>query len=344
MVHFLTFHLGGRSNNANMCLNRNAAYILGFRSVAYAIAAGNTTVLKASELSPRCSWAIGDVFREAGLPDGVLNVIAHKPSDAAAVTKALIEHPSVKKLNFTGSTMVGRIIAKLAGENLKPVLLELGGKAPAIVWEDADLKLAAHECALGAFLHSGQICMSTERIIVHKNVVSKFEEEMKAAVQQIFPEAGVLINKMGVEKNKRLLKDALGKGATLVNGSVDTQESTETRMSPIVVKGITTEMELYHTESFGPTVSMFVIETEEEALRLANDTEYGLSSAIFTEDLRRGLRMAKGIEAGAVHINAMTVHDEPALPHGGAKNSGYGRFGNVGLDEWVKTKTVTFKN
>jgi acyl-CoA reductase-like NAD-dependent aldehyde dehydrogenase len=328
----------------NLCFNRNAPYILGFRSVAYAIAAGNTAILKASELSPRCFWAIGDVFREAGLPDGVLNVIAYKPSDAAAVTKALIEDPRVKKLNFTGSTMVGRIIAKLAGENLKPILLELGGKAPAIVWEDADLAAAAHECALGAFLHSGQICMSTERIIVHKNIVSKFEEEMKAAVKQIFPEAGVLISKVGVEKNRRLLRDALSKGATLVNGNVETQESTETRMSPIVVKGITKEMDLYNTESFGPTVSMFVVETEEEALELANDTEYGLSSSIFTEDLRRGLRMAKQIDTGAVHINGMTVHDEPALPHGGVKNSGYGRFGNVGLDEWVKTKTITFKN
>lgn len=325
-------------------LHRNAAYILGFRAITYAIAAGNTAVLKATELSPRCSWAIGDVFREAGLPDGVLNVIAHRPSDAVAVTKAIIEHPAVKKINFTGSTGVGKAIAEVAGRNLKPVLLELGGKAPAIVWEDADLALAARECAVGSFLHSGQICMSTERVIVHKKVASKFEEEFKEATKNMFGGAQVLINKAGVERNKRLLKDAVSKGATLLNGDLDAKEESETRMQPIIVKGVKPDMAIYATESFGPTVSMIEVETEEEALRLANDTEYGLASAVFTEDLRRGLRLAKGIETGAVHINNMSVHDEPALPHGGAKQSGYGRFGSVGLDEWVRTKTVTFKN
>jgi acyl-CoA reductase-like NAD-dependent aldehyde dehydrogenase len=223
-------------------------------------------------------------------------------------------------------------------------LLELGGKALAIVWEDADLKLAAHECALGAFLHSGQICTSTEKIIVHKNIVQKFEEEMTIAVKQLFTEPAVLINKAGVEKNRRLVKDAVSKGANLLYGDVDARESTETRMSPIIVKGVTKDMDLYTIESFGPSVSMTVVETEEEALKIANDTEYGLHAAIFTEDLRRALKMAKFIEAGAVHINAMTVHDEPALLHGGVKNSGYERFGSPGLEEWVKTKTVTFKN
>lgn len=323
---------------------RNAPYILGFRAVAYALAAGNTAVLKATELSPRCSWAIGDCFREAGLPDGVLNVIAHKPSSAAVVTKAMIEHPYVKKINFTGSTPVGRIIAEIAGKNLKPVLLELGGKAPAIVWKDANLELAAKECLLGAFLHSGQICMSTERIIVHKDIAGPFEEALKKLLPIIFPGAGVLINQAGVQKNKKLLKDALSKGATLLNGDINTQESSETRMSPIIVKDVTTEMAIYHTESFGPTVSLFVVDSEEEAVRLANDTEYGLTAAIFTEDLRTGFRLAKNIESGAVHINGMTVHDEACLPHGGAKNSGYGRFGSAGLEEWVWTKTVTFKN
>jgi len=256
----------------------------------------------------------------------------------------LIENPKVKKINFTGSTMVGKILAKVAGENLKPILLELGGKAPAIVWEDANLELAAQQCALGAFLHGGQICMSTEKILVHKNIVQKFEEEFRAAIAKGHSDAAVLINKGGVEKNKRLLRDATSKGATLLNGSIDTRESTETRMRPVVVKGVTPEMDIFHTESFGPTVSLIIIETEEEALRLANDTEYGLTSAVFTEDLRRGLRMAKGIEAGACHINGMTVHDETALPHGGMKSSGYGRFGSCGLDEWVRTKTITYKD
>jgi acyl-CoA reductase-like NAD-dependent aldehyde dehydrogenase len=187
--------------------------------------------------------------------------------------------------------------------------------------------------------------MSTERVIVHKAIAQQFGEDFEAATKAIFPNANVLINKAGIEKNKRLLHDAVSKGAILLSGSLDTQESksTETRMAPIILKGITPSMDIYHTESFGPTVSLFEVETEEEALQLANDTKYGLSSAVFTEDLRTGLRFAKAIEAGACHINSMTVHDETALPHGGMKDSGYGRFGAIGLDEWVRTKTVTFK-
>jgi acyl-CoA reductase-like NAD-dependent aldehyde dehydrogenase len=250
----------------------------------------------------------------------------------------------IKKVNFTGSTTVGRVIAELAGKNLKPVLLELGGKAPAIVWKDANLKNAAEKCVLGSFLHSGQICMSTERIIVHKDVQQEFELLLQSFASAMFGEAGVLISKAGVEKNKRLVRDAIAKGATLLHGSVDTQESSETRMSPVIIKYVTPGMDIYQQESFGPTVSLIIVDSEEEALRVANDTEYGLSAAVFTEDLRTGLRFAKGIESGAVHINDMTVHDETALPHGGMKSSGFGRFGSIGLDEWVRTKTVTFKD
>ena len=296
----------------------NAAYILGVRSIAYPLAAGNTAILKAPEISPRCSHAIVSCFHEAGLPEGVLNLIAHQPSDAAAVTKHLIEHPSIRKVNFTGSTAVGKIIAKLAGENLKPVLLELGGKAPAIVLEDADLEKAALECVVGSFLHSGQICMSTERIIVHERVASDFENALKKAVAQFAPEgqeAGCLASKAGVEKNRRLLQDAVSKGATIVHG--DPTNGQDAKMRPVIVKGTTKGMDLYYTESFGPTVSLITVQNDEEALKLANDTEYGLSAAVFTKDLGRGLRFAREIESGAVHINGMTVHDETALPHGG---------------------------
>lgn len=274
----------------------------------------------------------------------MLNVIAHQTSDAPAVTKALIEDPRVKKINFTGSTKTGKMIAEIAGRNLKPVLLELGGKAPAIIWEDADLKHAATECAMGAFLNNGQICMSTERIIVHKNVVPEFESHLQAAMKEKWSQAGVIINKASVEKNKGLIQDALDKGATLLYGDIDSKYEIETKMAPVAVKGVVPYMDLYYTESFGPSVSLLVIGSEKEALEVANDTEYGLSSAIFTRDLARGLRLAKGIEAGAVHINSMSVHDETNLPHGGMKASGFGRFGSIGLEEWVRTKTVTFKD
>lgn len=274
-------------------------------------------------------------------------MIVHEPKNAASITTALIAHPEIKKVNFTGSTNVGRIIAKQAGEHLKPVLLELGGKAPAIVWEDADLDLAADQCAVGAFLHGGQICMSTERIIVHKKVSEQFQTKLAASIEKIFPtksDAPVLINSVAVSKNKKILKDALEKGAAVVAGNIDAEESSSTRMRPIVIKNISTEMDIYKTETFGPSVSLFEIETEEEALELANDTEYGLTSAVFTENLRTGLRFAKEIESGAVHINNMTVHDESGLPHGGVKSSGFGRFGSTGLEEWVRTKTITYRN
>ena len=316
------------------------------RAVLFPIAAGNTAILKGSELSPRTMWGIASVLHDAGLPAGVLNFLVHEPANAAAITQALIADPTIKKINFTGSTAVGRIVAKLAGEHLKPVLLELGGKAPAIVWEDADLDNAAFQCALGAFVNSGQVCMSTERILVHKNVRAEFETKLRESIDKLFGpdgEAPVLIQSRAVEKNRILLRDAVDKGASVLYGDVGAEEASKTRMRPVVIACVQESMDIYKTESFGPTVALYEIDTEEEALRIANDTEYGLSSAVFTEDLRRGLRLAKGIETGAVHINNMTVHDETALPHGGAKASGYGRFNSVGLGEWVRTKTITYK-
>ncbi|GJN83028.1 hypothetical protein PLIIFM63780_006574 [Purpureocillium lilacinum] len=325
----------------------NSPYVLGTRSIAFPLAAGNTVVFKGSELSPRTMWGIASCFQEAGLPDGVLNFIVHAPGDGAEITSAIISHPEVKKINFTGSTNVGRVIGRLAGDYTKPVILELGGKAPAIVWEDADIELAAFHCALGAFMNSGQICMSTEKIIVHKSIKSKFAKALVAAVAKRYPgsdDAPVLINSAAVKKNKALVANAQGKGGNLLTGNPSAEESTATRLRPIVVDNVTTDMDIYNQESFGPTVSLLEVDTEEEALRLANDTEYGLSSSVYTENLRTGLRFARQIEAGAVHINAQTVHDEPCLPHGGVKGSGYGRFNGVrGLDEWVRTKNITFR-
>ncbi|KAH6609223.1 hypothetical protein Trco_002569 [Trichoderma cornu-damae] len=326
----------------------NAPYILAARSITGPVAAGNTVVLKASELAPKSMRALVSVFHEAGLPNGVVNMIAHDRDTAAEITAALIANPHVRKISFTGSTNVGRVIGRLAGEHLKPVILELGGKAPAIVWEDADLDVAAQQCALGAFLHGGQICMATERIIVHKKIKSQFREKLKAAVDDMFPSAGpapILVNEAAVRRNKALVENATSKGATVIFGDVSAREPRGAELRPIIIDRVTPDMDIYKTESFGPTVSLYEIETEEEALELANDSDYGLTSAVFTGDLRRGLRFARGIESGAVHINNMTVHDESALPHGGTKSSGFGRFNSsAGLDEWVRTKTITFKH
>ncbi|KAL5046239.1 hypothetical protein BDW71DRAFT_68372 [Aspergillus fruticulosus] len=324
----------------------NAPFILGTRSIALPLAAGNTTILKGSELSPKCFWLIGDVLREAGLPAGCLNVIYHRTSDAPAVTNALIAHPDVRKISFTGSTLVGSIVASTAGKYIKPVLLELGGKASAIVLDDANLEKAAMGCTLGAFLNSGQICMSTERIVVQRSVAEEFQKLLVETSEKTFGKnapAPVLVAAAAVKKNKGLVVDALDKGANLVFGDPDVSEACANALRPIIVNGVTKEMDLYATESFGPTVSLIIVDSEEEAIKVANDTEYGLTSAVFTGNLFRGLRVAKQIESGAVHINSMTVHDEPTLPHGGWKSSGFGRFGGTaGYDEWLQTKTITW--
>lgn len=240
---------------------------------------------------------------------------------------------------------MGRSVAEIAGRNLKPCLMELGGKAPAIVLPDADLSVAATGCALGAFMHGGQVCMATERIIVVKGITDAFATALKSAIEAIFPahgEALVLCTAAAVKKNRALVADARAKGGAVIFGDDAVEEASPARMRPIVVQGVSREMDLYYTESFGPTVSLLEVEDEEAAIRLANDTEYGLSAAVFTRDLLAGLRIAKRIDSGAVHINAMTIHDEPDLPHGGVKASGWGRFGSHGLQEWYKTKTITY--
>ncbi|KAF7116753.1 hypothetical protein CNMCM5793_005310 [Aspergillus hiratsukae] len=326
----------------------NAPFILGIRAVALPLAAGNTTVLKGSELSPKCFWAIGDIFREAGLPAGCVNVLYHRTADAAEVTTALIAHPAVRKVNFTGSTQVGSIIGATAGKYIKPVLLELGGKASAIVLDDANLEKAAFCCALGSFMHSGQICMSTERIVVQRSIADKFRQLLAENSEKLFGKAApapVLVASAAVKKNKALVADALSKGAGVLFGDANATESSDHSLRPVIVDNVTKDMDLYSTESFGPTVSLIAVDTEEDAIALANDTEYGLTSAVFTDNLFRGLRVAKQIEAGAVHINSLTVHDEPTLPHGGWKSSGIGRFGGgtaAAYDEWLQTKTVTW--
>ncbi|KAJ5930860.1 hypothetical protein N7466_006353 [Penicillium verhagenii] len=327
----------------------NAPWPLGCRAVAYALAAGNTCILKGSELSPRCFYAIASIFREAGFPDGVLNVVYHRPQDAASVTEKLIAHPAVKKINFTGSTAVGSIISAMAGKHLKPIITELGGKASSIVLKDADLEKAAAGCAMGAFLHAGQVCMSTERLIVHASIVDAFTEALKKATDQRWPsskQSPVFVTAAGASKTKRLVKSAIADGATVVLGDADESVKMDlksTRMRPIILKNVGKSSELHLKESFGPAVVLYTFETEEEALAIANDTEYGLAGAVFTEDMAAGLRIAKGYETGAVHINHMTIHDESNLPHGGTKASGWGRFsGMAGVEEYLRTKVVTF--
>ena len=265
-------------------------------------------VLKGPEAAPGTYWALASILHDAGLPAGCLNTIYHRPSDASKITTALVSSPTIKKVNFTGSTNVGSIIASMAGKHLKPVVMELGGKAPSIVCEDADIQTAALQCTLGAFLHAGQICMATERILVNEKIIDKFRPALKATMDQVFSDKGMgvpqLVTAAPVEKNKKLLSDAISKGAKALYGDPEANEDSKTKMRPVVLENVKEGMDIYHTESFGPTVSLYTVKSDEEALQIANDTDYGLAAAVFTEDLRRGIRLAKAIETGAVHINS----------------------------------------
>lgn len=193
---------------------------------------------------------------------------------------------------------------------------------------------------------AGQICMSTERILVHSSIVDAFKPILQTTIENVFGSAEstpVLVTAASAKRNRGLVDSALSQGAQAVFGNTNVLGKLETKMPPVVLTKVTKDMEIYATESFGPSVSLYTFDTEQEALELANDTEYGLSASIYTEDLRAGFRIAEGLESGAVHINTMSVHDEFALPHGGVKKSGFGRFnGYQGLEEFLYYKTVTW--
>ena len=309
----------------------NAPVILGCRAIAAPLACGNTVILKASERCPRTHGLIVEAFAAAGVPSGVVNLVTNEPHEAAELVGALIDHPAVRRINFTGSTAVGKIIAKRAAEHLKPVLLELGGKAPLIVLEDADLDEAVKAAAFGAFMNAGQICMSTERIIVVEAIADKFVQRLADKVSSMpSPAIGEQVDDAAAIGVQQLVEDALAKGARQVAAGAT------------VLDGITPAMKLYRDESFGPVVGIIRVADEEEAIRVANDSEYGLSAAVFTRDAARGLRVARQIRSGICHVNGPTVHDEPQMPFGGVGASGYGRFGGkAAIDAFTELRWIT---
>ncbi|PTQ58460.1 vanillin dehydrogenase [Sphingomonas aurantiaca] len=326
----------------------NAPIILGVRAIAMPLACGNTAVLKASEQCPRTHALIVEAFQAAGLPDGAVQIVTNAPEDAAEIVGALVDHPAVRRINFTGSTHVGKIIAKRAAEQLKPVLLELGGKAPLIVLDDADLDEAVKAAAFGAFMNSGQICMSTERIIVVEAVADAFAAKFRDKVAAMpcgdprdgKTPLGAVVDQKTVDTVTALIDDALAQGAeTLVGG-----DATGVLMPAHVIDKVTPDMKLFRDESFGPVVGIIRARDEAHAIELANDTAYGLSSAVFTRDTARGLRVARQIQSGICHINGPTVHDEAQMPFGGTKASGYGRFGGkAGIDSFTELRWITIE-
>lgn len=324
----------------------NAPIILGVRAIAVPLACGNSVILKASETCPRTHALIIEAFAEAGFPEGVVNVVTNAPQDAGEVVGALIDAPQVKRINFTGSTNVGKIIAKRAAEHLKPCLLELGGKAPLLVLADADLDEAVKAAAFGAFMNQGQICMSTERIIVVDAVADEFAKRFAAKAATMAAgdpregktPLGAVVDQKTVSHVNALIDDAVAKGASVIAGG----KGESVVMNATVVSGVTEAMNLYRDESFGPVVALIRARDEEHAIELANDSEYGLSAAVFTRDTARGLSVARRIHSGICHVNGPTVHDEAQMPFGGVGASGYGRFGGrQGIDSFTETRWIT---
>lgn len=327
----------------------NAPVILATRAIAMPLACGNTVVLKASEVSPAVHRLIGQVLQDAGLGDGVVNVICNAPADAPAVVERLIANPAVRRVNFTGSTHVGRIVGELSARHLKPALLELGGKAPFLVLDDADLDAAVEAAAFGAYFNQGQICMSTERLIVDASVAEAFISRLTAKIATLRagdPAAdgsvlGSLVDASAGQRIKGLIDDALAKGARLLAGG----QLDGSILQPTLLDDVTADMRLYREESFGPVAVVLRGEGDEALLRLANDSEFGLSAAIFSRDTSRALALAQRIESGICHINGPTVHDEAQMPFGGVKSSGYGSFGaKASIEHFTQLRWVTLQN
>jgi acyl-CoA reductase-like NAD-dependent aldehyde dehydrogenase len=276
-----------------------------------------------------------------------VNVLSNAPADAAKIVEALIAHPASRRVNFTGSTKVGRIIAKLAAEHLKPVLLELGGKAPLIVLDDADLDQAVDAAAFGAFMNQGQICMSTERIIVDERVADAFVAKFAAKASKLpagdprgHVVLGSLVDLAPAERMDVLIADAAAKGAKVVAGG----KRKGTVVEATLLDHVTAKMKIYSEESFGPVKSIIRVNGVDEAVRVANDTEYGLSAAIFGQDITRALTVARRIQSGICHINGPTVADEAQMPFGGMKASGYGRFGGKAvINEFTDLRWITIE-
>jgi acyl-CoA reductase-like NAD-dependent aldehyde dehydrogenase len=325
----------------------NAPVILGTRAIAAALACGNTVILRSSEVCPGTHQLIGQVLNDAGFPKGVVNVLSNAPADAPKIVEALIAHPAIRRINFTGSTKVGRIIAKLAAEHLKPVLLELGGKAPLIVLDDADLDQAVDAAAFGAFMNQGQICMSTERIIVDEKIADAFVAKFAAKASKLpagdprgHVVLGSLVDLAPAERMDVLIADAVAKGAKVVAGG----KRNGTVVEATLLDHVKAEMKIYNEESFGPVKSIIRVKGVDEAVRVANDTEYGLSAAVFGRDIIRAMAVAKRIESGICHINGPTVADEAQMPFGGMKASGYGRFGGKAvIDEFTDLRWITIE-
>jgi aldehyde dehydrogenase (NAD+) len=328
----------------------NFPSLLTARGIAFALAAGNTVVLKPSEETPYTGGLFfAEVFEEAGVPAGVLNVITCSRDNVQAVGDELIDHPAVKGISFTGSTPVGRMIAARAGAHLKKACVELGGKDALIVCEDADLERATQAANFGSFMHQGQICMSVEKILVQEQIFQPFVERFVERASRLkvgdptkdpSHVIGPLINDKQAAKVKEQIQDAVAKGATVALGGGVKGRYVE----PTILLNVTPDMLVYRDETFGPVVPVIPFTTDDQAIAIANDTEYGLSSGVITRDESRALAIANRLETGMCHVNCSSVNDEPHVPFGGSKASGLGRHGGRWSHEtFTETRWITLE-
>jgi vanillin dehydrogenase len=323
----------------------NAPFLLAMKKVVLALAAGNCFVLKPSEETPVTGIKIAEIFHEAKLPPGVLNVV---PGPAKDVGDVLLTDPRVRMITFTGSTKVGKLIAVEAAKNLKKFTLEMGGKNPLIVLRDADVDYAVKAGCFGIYFHQGQVCMANSRIIVEAPVFDEFCEKFAARSKTYKvgdprdPQTiiGPLIRRSQCAYIDEHVTDATSKGAKVLTGGTHQDNFYQ----PTVIAGVTPDMRIYSEESFGPITSIIKVNSAEEALKVANDTSYGLSAGVITNDLQKAMDLALRLESGMVHINDTTVTDEPHVPFGGVKNSGFGREGgNYSMEEMTELKWITIQ-
>lgn len=297
-----------------MHIRWNATLNLCTRALAASIGAGCTTVLKASELCPYTHNLIADIFTTAGAPPGVINFICAARDDASEVTEHLIANEHIRKVDFIGSPSVGKIITATAATYLKPVLLELDGKCPAIVLDDAELEEAAGKCARGALMHHGQICFSTECIIVQRNVAEPFTKALVAAVEALEAQdfAGTAVSEDIARHALEVLKEAKCKGLRFIVGDAAYRTGHPSSLVPAIVAvdpaTNPNDLRIVDEETFGPSASLYIVDTDVEAVKLANRSAFGLNAAIHTTNLERGMRLGRELEYGQVHLNCETVY------------------------------------
>ncbi len=327
----------------------NFPLLLSSRGIAVALVVGNTVVLKPSEETPVSGGLlIAELFEEAELPPGVFNVVTCSRESVTEVGDELISNPNVKGISFTGSTAVGRQIASQAGLLLKKACVELGGKDALIILDDADMERALNAATFGTFMHQGQICMSVEKIIVDQSIADEFTKRFVEKVKtlnvgdphEMGNVIGPIINKRQLDKIHGQVTDAIEKGAELLTGG----EHDGLFYQPTVLTKITPKMQVYKEETFGLVAPIITVNGVDEAIEVANDSEYGLSAGIITRDEEKGLDVAYRLQTGMAHINDSSVNDEPHVPFGGVKNSGVGRHGGkASVDTFTELRWLTLE-